>query len=306
MPSALLINSIVNTIQVGSLYALMALGITLTFSVMKLPNFAHAEYITVGAYAALIVSRSGTIHPLVILAAAFVFGALVAFASHRIVFKPLERQKASFYTLLLGSFAVGLIIRYILFIIADQFSLFETRIRIPLEIVYRSQTVILTNIFMWVVPTSILLVILLTLLLNYTALGREMRALANNISLARVLGIAVERVKSNTWLLVGGLAGVAGALWGLSTSVSPLTGWIAILSVFAAAILGGLSSFPGTILGAYVVAFSENTVMQFLNFYLDVDFGFKPAIPFMIIILVLLIRPQGFTEFFTHARGLKR
>jgi len=306
MPSVLLMNSIVNTIQIGSLYALMALGITLTFSVMKLPNFAHAEYITVGAYTALIVSLNGTIHPLVILMAAFAAGALAALVSHQIVFKPLEKQKASFYTLLLASFAIGLIIRYILFIIADQFSLFDKRIRIPLEIVHRSQTVILTNIFMWVVPTSIVLVILLTLLLNYTPLGREMRALANNINLARVIGIAVERVKNNTWLLVGGLAGIAGALWGLNTSVSPLTGWVAILSVFAAAILGGLSSFPGTILGAYVVAFSENTVMQFLNFYLDVDFGFKPAIPFIIIIAVLLIRPQGFTEFFSQVRDLKR
>lgn len=306
MPPSLLMNSIVNTIQVGSLYALMALGITLTFSVMKLPNFAHAEYITVGAYAALIVSQSGDIHPMIILAAACVIGALTALASHQMVFKPLEKQKASFYTLLLASFAFGLIVRYILYIIADQFSLFETRIRIPLEIVYRSQTIILTNVFMWAVPTSILLVILLTLLLNYTPLGREMRALANNINLARVIGIAVEQVKRNTWLLVGGLAGVAGALWGLSTSVSPLTGWVAILSVFAAAILGGLSSFPGTILGAYVVAFSENTVMQFLNFYLDVDFGLKPAIPFMMIILVLLIRPQGFTNFFSWNRDVQR
>lgn len=306
MPPSLLMNSIVNTIQVGSLYALMALGITLTYSVMKLPNFAHAEYITAGAYTALIVSQSGPAHPILILAAAFAVGALTALASHQMVFKPLERQRASFYTLLLASFAIGLIIRYILYIIADQFSLFETRIRIALEIIYRSETVILTNIFMWVVPTSILLVILLTLLLNYTPLGREMRALANNISLARVIGIAVERVKNNTWLLVGGLAGVAGALWGLNTSVSPLTGWIAILSVFAAAVLGGLSSFSGTILGAYVVAFSENTVMQFLNFYLDVDFGLKPAIPFMMIILVLLIRPQGFTEFFSRAGVIKR
>ena len=306
MPPSLLMNSIVNTIQVGSLYALMALGITLTYSVMKLPNFAHAEYITAGAYTALIVSQSGPIHPILILAAAFAVGALTALASHQMVFKPLERQKASFYTLLLASFAIGLIIRYILYLIADQFSLFETRIRIALEIIYRSETVILTNVFMWVVPTSILLVILLTLLLNYTPLGREMRALANNISLARVIGIAVERVKNNTWLLVGGLAGVAGALWGLNTSVSPLTGWIAILSVFAAAVLGGLSSFSGTILGAYVVAFSENTVMQFLNFYLDVDFGLKPAIPFMMIILVLLIRPQGFTEFFSPTRAIKR
>lgn len=299
-------SSLVSTFQIGSLYALMALGITLTYSVMKLPNFAHAEYITAGAYAALIISLGAELHPLLILLVAFVVGALVALISHQVVFKPLEKQKVSFYTLLLASFAVGLIIRYILFIIADHFTLFDRRINIPLQIVYRSETVILTNIFMWVVPTSVVLVLLLTVLLNHTPLGREMRALANNPNLARVIGIPVERVKNSTWLLVGGLAGVAGALWGLSTLVSPLTGWVAILSVFAAAVLGGLSSFSGTILGAYVVAFSENTVMQLLNFYFDVDFSFKAAVPFVIIILVLLIRPQGFTELFARAGKLER
>ena len=306
MPSALLVTSIVNTIQIGSLYALMALGITLTFSVMRLPNFAHAEYVTVGAFAALIVSLSGEVNPLVIMAAAFVVGALVALVSHLAVFKPLEGRKVSLYTLILSSFAVGLILRYILFMIADYFNLFDTRIRIPLQVIYREGALILTNVFAWVAPTSIVLVILLTLLLNATPLGREMRALANSPSLARVIGIPVERVKNYTWVLVGGLAGVAGALWGLQTAVSPLMGWVAILSVFAAAILGGLSSFSGTILGAYVVAFSENTVMLFLNFNYGVDLAYKPAIPFFIIIVVLLIRPQGFTELFNRSRDLQR
>lgn len=306
MPETLLITSLINSIQVGSMYALMALGITLTMRVISLPNFAHAEYITVGGYTALIVSLFITTNPVLIFIAAFIMGALVALASHLIVFKSLEKQNASFYTLLLASFAVGLIIRYVLFMVADTYSLFDKRIAIPVQILYRGDTMILTNIFAWVVPTSIGLVIALTLLLNYTPLGREMRALANNMTLARVIGIAVERVKNQTWLLVGGLAGVAGALWGLNTAVSPLMGWVAILSVFAAAILGGLSSFGGTILGAYIVGFSENTLMQILNFYFDVDFSLKPAIPFIIIIAVLFIRPQGFTEFFSNIRGLQR
>ena len=306
MPSALLVTSIVNTIQIGSLYALMALGITLTFSVVKLPNFAHAEYVTAGAFAALIVSRAGDINPLLIMTAAFVVGAACALISNIAVFKPLEARKVSLYTLILASFAIGLILRYIMFMLADQFNLFDTRIRIPLQIVLREGGLILTNIFAWVVPTSIGLVIALTLLLNATALGREMRALANNIGLARVIGIRVERVKNYAWLLVGGLAGVAGALWGLQTAISPLMGWVAVLSVFAAAILGGLSSFSGTVLGAYLVAFCENTVMLFLNVNFGVDLAYKPAIPFIIIIVVLLVRPQGFTDLIKRAGALQR
>ncbi len=306
MPFSLFVTSIVNTIQIGSLYALMALGITLTFSVVKLPNFAHAEYVTAGAYAALIVSLSGVLNPVVIMAAAFLVGALVALVSHLVVFKPLEGRQVSFYTLILSSFAVGLIIRYVLFTIADYFNIFDLRIGIPLQVVFREGSLILSNVFAWVVPASVLLVVVLTLLLNRTPMGREMRALANNPNLARVIGIPVERVKNFTWLLVGGLAGVAGALWGLQTAVSPLMGWVAIISVFAAAILGGLSSFSGTILGAYVVAFSENTVILFLNFNFDVDLAYKPAIPFVIIIAVLILRPQGFTELIRRGGDLQR
>ena len=306
MPEKLLIDSLIRSLQVGSLYALMALGITLTMSVIKLPNFAHAEYITVGAYTALIVSSNLSSNIILILGFAFVVTAIVAVGSHISVFHPLEKQKSSMYTMLLASFATGLIIRYIIFLIADTFDLFDKRIQAPLEIWYRNDRMILTNIFFWVVPTSIGLVIVLNILLNYTPLGREMRALADNFDLAKVIGIRVERVKLFTWLLVGGIAGVAGALWGIYTSVTPLMGWHAILSVFAAAILGGLSSFPGTILGAYLVGLSENTIMQLLNYYAGVGFNFKPAIPFIIIILVLLFRPQGFTELFKRNQGLER
>jgi branched-subunit amino acid ABC-type transport system permease component len=179
------------------MYALMALGITLTMTVIKLPNFAHAEFITVGAFTALIASQSISTNPAIILGLAFIVAAIVALLSHQLVFKSLEKQNATFYTLLLASFAVGLVIRYVLFIIADQFELFDKRIQIPLEIVYRSDSVIITNIFMWVVPTSIILVLVLSLLLNYTAMGREMRALANNLILARVIGIQVGRVTNH-------------------------------------------------------------------------------------------------------------
>jgi len=306
MTLPILIDTLVKTLQVGSMYAIMALGITLTMNVIKLPNFAHAEYITFGAYTALLVSMSISTNPLVILILAFAVSALVALGSHYAVFRPLEKRRPSTYAMLLASFAVGLILRYILFIFADTNSLFDKRPPIPIQIAFRSDVLILSNIFFWVVPASIGFVIALSLLLNYTPLGREMRAIANNPALAKIIGIRVEQVKILTWLLVGGLAGVAGALWGIYSTVHPLTGWLAILSVFAASILGGMSSFVGTILGAYVVALSENTVMQFLNLYLGLDFSFKPAIPFIIIILVLIVRPQGLTGFFSSNRDLQR
>jgi branched-subunit amino acid ABC-type transport system permease component len=291
----LLVDSLVRSLQVGSMYALMAVGLTLTLAVIKLPNFAHAELITTGAYAALVVSLNISSNPFIVLGLAALVTALVAFLTHVSVYRPLGKHNPSTYTLLLASFAVGLILRYIIFLLVDRMDLFDKRIQVRQTILFQNELLTLTNILLWVVPTSIGLVVVLSLLLNFTEIGREMRALADNRTLARVLGIPVERVISMTWLLVGALTGVGGALWGLYSFVNPMVGWLAILSVFAASILGGMTSFVGTILGAYLVAFSENTVMLALNSWFGIDFSFKPAIPFVIIIIVLMVRPAGFS-----------
>ena len=227
MPIGLLVDSLATSVLVGSLYALMAVGLTLTMAVVKLPNFAHAELISTGAYAALIVSLAlggGALagNPIVVLVGAFVAAALVALLAHWMVFRPLSRRKSSTYVLILASFAVGLIIRYLLFLLADSFDLFDKRIQVAQEIWLQAGPLTLTNIFFWVVPISIGLVAALSLLLNFTNLGRQMRALADNATLARVVGVPTERVVNLTWVLVGGLAGVGGALWGIYTFVDPL------------------------------------------------------------------------------------
>lgn len=296
MSTALLFDSIIRSIQVGSLYALMAMGLTLTLAVIRLPNFAHAELITVGAYAALLLSLYVSPSMPLVLLGAFVVAALVALLTHRAIYRPLAAHNPSIYAMILASFATGLILRYLLFLLADRYDLFDKRIQVPQVIVWQTELATITNLFLWVVPTSIGLVLLLSLLLNFTPLGRQMRALADNLTLARIIGILVSRVHDITWLIAGGLAGVAGALWGIQTFVDPLLGWLAILSVFAATVLGGMTSFTGAILGAYIVALSENTLMQLLNHYVGLDFSFRPAAPFLIIILVLLVRPSGLKQ----------
>ncbi|MBW7881327.1 MAG: branched-chain amino acid ABC transporter permease [Caldilineaceae bacterium] len=303
MTLQLLVNSLVITVQVGSLYALMAVGLTLTMAVAKLPNFAHAELITVGAYTALVVSLFVSDQPLAVIGCAFPVAALTAWTAHRSVFRPLVRRRSSTYVLILATFAVGLIVRYLIFLLADQYNLFDKRIQVPQQVWLTAGPVTLTTIFLWVVPGSLLLVAVLSFLLTFTDLGRQMRALADNETLARITGIPVDRVVDLTWLLVGGLAGVSGALWGMYTFVDPLVGWLILLPIFAAAVLGGMTSFTGAILGAYVVAFAENTLMLALNQWIGIDFSFKPAIPFLIIVVMLLVRPQGLVGLLARREG---
>ena len=112
------------------------------------------------------------------------------------------------YTLILASFAVGLILRYLLFLFVDASGLFDKRIQVPLQVLFRTPNIVLTNIFFWSVPIAIALVIVLSLVLNRTSLGRQMRALADNETLARVLGIRVARVHA-----ADGRIGHGGWIW---------------------------------------------------------------------------------------------
>src|SRR5262245_13255273 len=108
LPIPLLVDALIRSIQVGSLYALMAIGLTLTMAVIKLPNFAHAELITLGAYIALVASLWLAPNLLLLLSLAFVGSALMALASHKLVYHPLEKRNPSIYTMILASFSLGL------------------------------------------------------------------------------------------------------------------------------------------------------------------------------------------------------
>ena len=287
-----LLGSVLRSILIGSVYTLMALGLTLTLSVVRLPNFAHAELITIGAYVAVLSSLiSGEISVTLILA--FVVTALVAFSCHRVVYRPLSNKGATMYTLVLASFALGLVLRYIILLWASPTGYLQVRPLIPQQVVGLIGTTVILNVFLWSLPTAFILVLLLHLLLSRTKVGKMMRSVANNITLAQITGINVGKIQDVSWLLAGGLAGVAGALWAILYYASPYVGWFALLSVFAAVVLGGLTSFSGTIAGGFIVGLSENLVMDVLNRSFGVEFTYKPVIPFAIIILVLLIRPKG-------------
>ncbi|MEM3427510.1 MAG: branched-chain amino acid ABC transporter permease [Nitrososphaerales archaeon] len=293
------------SILIGSIYTLMALGLTLTLGVVRLPNFAHAELITIGAYVAVLSSLiSSDISFALILA--FVITALVAFSCHRVVYRPLSNRGATMYTLVLASFALGLVLRYIILLWASPTGYLQVRPLIPQQVVGLIGTTVILNVFLWSLPTAFILVLLLHLLLSRTKIGKMMRSVANNITLAQITGINVGKIQDISWLLAGGLAGVAGALWAILYYASPYVGWFALLSVFAAVVLGGLTSFSGTIAGGFIVGLSENLVMDVLNRSFGVEFTYKPVIPFAIIILVLLVRPKGLVGLLSKTRIVSR
>jgi branched-subunit amino acid ABC-type transport system permease component len=277
----------------GSIYVVVSLGLTLTLSVVKLPNFAHAEFLTVGAYVGVVVSAMYPNNLIIIGAAAFVVCSMLALLIHRIAYKPLMDRKVSIYILVLASFAVAQFVRYGVYSWASLANLLSANqdIRIySFGLVFDTPV---TNIYVLAVVLAIATSVLLELFFSFTVAGKSMRAIASNLDLARISGINVPRIVDFMWIIAGGLGGLGGMVLGVYTTVTPALGFNTLLDIFAVVIIAGLTSFTGTIIGGYLVGFSQNTLMDFLHYTFNVSFGYQPLLPFALIIIILLLKPTG-------------
>jgi branched-subunit amino acid ABC-type transport system permease component len=280
--------------------ALMSIGVTMVYGALRFPNFAHVEFATIGAYLALILAWFLDMHvalaALLALAAAGGIGVCV----DRLVFVRL--RQASPIILMITSFAVGIVLRSsVRAIWGSSPHFYPLGLQIPYEILGAN----ITPVQMVIVAVAAVCMVGFYLLLNRTRLGVAMRATADNSDLAEACGIYTERVIMSVWFIGCAFAGLAGILIGLDTQIHPNMGFGIIIPVFCAAILGGIGSPFGAVLGAAVVAFAQNIGLN-INWAplfgwtgltsaesLYIPTGYKEAIPFLILIFVLLKRPQG-------------
>jgi len=230
---------------------------------------------------------------LIIGGAAFLFCSGLALVVHRVAFKPLMNRRVSIYILVLASFAVAQFIRYSVYSWASLASVLNANQNITIYSLANIFGTELTNVYALAIALAIVISVLLELFLNFTGLGKSMRAIASNFDLARISGINVPLAVDAMWVTAGGLGGLGGMLLGIYTTVTPVLGFSTLLDVFAVVIIAGLTSFTGTIIGGYIVCFSQNTLMDFLHYYFDVSFGYQPLLPFALIIIVLLVKPTG-------------
>ncbi|MCE4613723.1 MAG: branched-chain amino acid ABC transporter permease [Desulfurococcales archaeon] len=289
-----------NGLLVGSLYGLMALGLTLIYRVTKIPNFAFAEYITYGAYAA--VAASFVIDPVnsaALLVAGILFatsaGAVIALASDELVFKPLWRRGSEVLQLLVASIGVGLVLRYSLLGAAALTGGKYLEVRFPVTY----QTVFsvgglasITTAHLLAITSMVLFAIVLHLLFTRTRLGKAMRATASNPTLAQITGINVILVRRITWLMAGALASFAGFTYSYYNPVNPESGWITLLWIFSAAIMGGFT-FYGVLLSGLLLGIAENVVGFLANYYLGIGSEYNPVIALVTLVTVLMVRPEG-------------
>jgi len=289
-----------NGLLVGSLYGLMALGLTLIYRVTKIPNFAFAEYITYGAYAA--VAASFFIDPssrALLFASGLLLsigvGALIALASDELVFKPLWKRGSEVLQLLVASIGVGLVLRYSLLGVAALTGGKYLEVRFP--ITYETLFSIgglasVTTAHVLAITSMILFAISLHLLFTRTRLGKAMRATASNPTLARITGINIMMVRRITWIIAGGLASFAGFTYSYYNPVNPESGWITLLWIFAAAIMGGFT-FYGVLFSGLILGIAENVVGFLANYYLNVGSEYNPVIALATLVVVLMFKPEG-------------
>lgn len=271
----------INGLSQGLVVGLAALCITLVFGIARFANAAAGDSLTFGAYMALIGQRmTGSL----LLGAGFaiVVSAFASVLSYKLVFKKLASR--SNVALLVGSIGLGFMIRGILGIAFghDQ-KVFDVALTAP----YRIGGLAIGKLDLQMAGVAALCLAAAFSTLYLTSIGRQMRAVADNPELARVSGIQPERVMVALWFLVGGITATAGVVLGIETVVSPELGWSMLLPAFAAAILGGIGSPFGAVLAGLLLGAVSELSTPF------VGFSYKIALSFVVILLVLLIRPRG-------------
>lgn len=283
-------------ILTGAIIALGAIGVTFTLGIMRFANFAHSELLTWGAYIALvIVAFAGPGTPTgpfsfgwQLLAAAIVAAVLTglaAWAVDTLVFRRLRRRGALPLTMVFAAFGAALVMRHLIVLVWGHESHYYTReLQMAVEVL-PGVRMLPDQIF--ILGLALAVMIALHAFLVGSRTGMAMRAMAESPPLAQVCGIEVDAVVRLTWIISGALAAFAGVFTGLTPQLHPEIGFNMLLSLFAAAILGGTGSLAGAVIGGFLVGLAENLSL------LVISPGYKGAMPFLLLLVILILRPQG-------------
>ena len=274
-------------LSLGSLYALMALGLVLVYGILRLVNFAYGELIMIAGYTLYMLNGSPL--PWFVMAVLAVIAATVAsLLTERIAFRPI--RETSLTAMLITSFAVSTLFQNAALLLISP----RARV-VPLPDLF-SQNIVLGSVLihirdMLAILVTFVMLALLTLLLNRTVLGIALRAAADNLRMTRLLGIPANLVISTAFAISGVLAGTVALFWlGRTASVTPGIGLEPLIVAFVATVLGGLNSLVGAVVGGYALALMTVGINTFLpQAFVD----YRQAFTFALVILILLIRPDG-------------
>ncbi len=276
----------------GSIYALIALGYTMVYGIIKLINFAHGEIYMIGAFTALIIGGVLTMmgmSPLpvffIALTAAIIYSAAYGVTMEKIAYAPL--RDAPRLSALISAIGMSMFLQnYVLLAQTSDFLPYpemmpDIPFMAPIEHIINSTQLVILG-------TTAVVMILLTLLIKFTRMGKAMRATSQDKDMALLVGINVNRVISTTFAIGSGTAAIGGVL--IATHMGQINfyiGFLAGIKAFVAAVLGGIGSIPGAVLGSFVLGLTES----FGAGYISSDY--EDAFAFIILILILIFKPSG-------------
>jgi len=294
----ILINTLVRAAELG----LLAIGLTMVFDILKFANFAHTDYAVLGALFAYVFNRIlGLNLFLAIILAAFVTG-WVGILIDQAIFKRLRKMGAKPVTLMIASMGTAIALRNVMRLIwSSHPKTYAIPLQKPLEILGAR----ITRLQIGIIVVGLLSMIAFHLLLHRTTFGKALRAISDNTDLANACAIDSEKMIKQMWFLASAYGVIGGSMIAMEHLLYPRLGFDIIIPVFCATILGGIGNPYGAMLGALTLAFAENTVLALdlgplINLgglfevgSIQISTGYKPAISFMILIIVLLFKPTG-------------
>ena len=276
----------------GSIYALIALGYTMVYGIIELINFAHGEIYMIGAFTALIIASvlamagmSGLSVLILAAVVAVIYSAAYGFTVEKVAYKPL--RQAPRLSPLISAIGMSIFLQnYVLLAQTSDFLPFPSLLpELPFMAPYAG---FIGSTEFIIIATTAVIMVLLTLLIKFTRMGKAMRATAQDRNMAMLVGVNVNRVISNTFIIGSALAAVGGVL--IASHIGRInfyTGFLAGIKAFTAAVLGGIGSIPGAVLGALVLGCTES----FATGYVSSDY--EDVFAFVLLILILIIKPSG-------------
>lgn len=276
----------------GSIYALLALGYTMVYGIIKLINFAHGEIYMIGAFIALIMSGVFSIMGMPTLAilvlaslVALLYSSAYGYTVEKLAYKPLRR--APRLSVLIGAIGMSLFLQnYVLLSQTSNFLPFPTMLpELPIPEIVQG---IVTSPQIFIFATTAVVMVALTVLIKFTRMGKSMRATSQDRTMATLMGINVNRVISWTFLIGSFTAALGGIL--ISSFIGQINfyiGFVAGIKAFVAAVLGGIGSIPGAVLGSLVLGMAEAFAAGYISSV------YEDVFAFLILVLILIFKPSG-------------